>query len=258
MVDPDYRGQVMYVSYEALLLRKLLDEFDLVFTTTGKGTPGAIRKRLGYRSIGHWCSFVIHEPPAYVASRFAGRLAGNIVSALTPTWRNRRGGLTFEPTLDTNRVAALWSESRDAYKFAPQRDAAFLRWRLLENPFNPAQLGIVTKQGQDFGVVAWSERKSEHKGREIYIEDIFCRLNDVSSYYELLTFLQSALNYPNARLVVRTVRSNNPLCVAAKAKVPRRFKRQALGDGAELLVRTRDEVEFPESSLTMLITEGVD
>lgn len=258
MVSPEYRGQVPYVSYEALLLKKLLGEFELVFTTTGKGVPGAIRKRLGYGSLGHWCSFVIHEPPAYLATRFAGELAGRIVSALTPAQDDQRGAWSLEPTEDIDRVAALWADSRKAYGFAPQRDAAFLKWRLLDNPFNRAQLAIVTKDGQDFGFVAWSERVSEHKGIEILIEDIFCRDNDIPSYRSLLSVMRNALSRSSARLILRTVKADNALCAAAKVNVPRRFKHKRFDNGAELLVRTRNSINLPVSALTMLITEGID
>ncbi len=258
MVDPEYRGQVMYVSYEAVLLKKLLEEFDLVFTTTGKGIPGAIRKRLGYRSIGHWCSFVIHEPPSYIAARFAGKLAGRVAFALTPKRNDRQGAYSFEPTEDTDRIAALWDRSRTAYEFAPQRDAAFLRWRLMDNPYNQAQLAIVTKEGEDFGFVAWSDRQSRHSGREVLIEDIFCTVNDAPSYVALLATLRRALNFPSARIVLRTVKADSPLCIAARSSIPRRFKQHSFDDGAELLVRTRDPIDLPVSTMTMLITEGID
>jgi hypothetical protein len=128
----------------------------------------------------------------------------------------------------------------------------------MDNPYNQAQLAIVTKEGEDFGFVAWSDRQSRHSGREVLIEDIFCTVNDAPSYVALLATLRRALNFPSARIVLRTVKADSPLCIAARSSIPRRFKQHSFDDGAELLVRTRDPIDLPVSTMTMLITEGID
>lgn len=258
MVDPAYRDKVLYVSYEAMLLKRLLDEFEIVFTTTGKGTPGAIRKRLGYRSVGHWHSFVIHEPPAYLAARFTGRLAGQLVSALTLPQSKQHSDWSLEPTRDCERVAALWTCSRNAYSFAPQREENYLKWRLVDNPYYPAQLAIATKEGQDFGFVAWRQHPSDHAGIEISIEDIFCMDNEASSYRAVLTLMRKKFHRVPTRLILRTLHVTNALCAAATSHVPRRLKSMSQNSGAELLIRTQEPSTFPIPDLTMLITEGID
>jgi len=258
MVTPEYQGKVLYVAYESVILKKLMEDYDLIFTTTGKGTPGIVRKKLGYRSIGYWRTFTLHEPLAYLATRTAGDLAGRIVSKLTPKQSNRRGDLSLEHTVNTGRVAALWESSRNAYKFTPQRDAAYLKWRLLDNPFNQSKFAIVTKDGEDFGFIAWSERRTNLKAKDIIIEDIFCQNNDLQSYQALVYIFKNSLDFLPARITLRALLADNALCGAAALNTPRRLRHNEFRNGAELLVQTRAEVDLPISTMTMLISEGIN
>lgn len=258
MVDPSYRGKVLYVSYEAKLLKTLLKDFDLIFTTTGKGTPGIIRKRLGYRSIGHWRTFTLHEPIGYLATRIAGNVVGRIFSTLTPTQDRRQGDFYLERTEDIARVVALWKASRITYIFSPDREAAYLKWRLLDNPFQRSNLCIITKKGKDFGFIAWSERQVSLKAKDVIIDDIFCLNNDIHSYHAALSTFKNSLEFMSARITLRTLMSDNALCGVASLNIPRRLKNNQTKNGAELLVRTQTEVNFKNSTLTMLISEGIN
>ncbi len=258
MVDPRFQDRLPYVSYEAMLLKRLLKDFDLIFTTTGKGAPGAIRKRLGYESLGRWHSFVIQEPPAYLAARIAGRTAGKVASALTPPVGNPPAGWSLEHTDDCRRVAALWTDSRDAYRLAPHRDADHLAWRLAGNPYFPARMAVAVHNGRDAGFVAWRHRASGHAGAEISLDDIFCLHNDVSSHQAVLALLRRELRRKPARLTLRVVRADTPLCLAAASFTPVRLRGRETGSGAEFLVRTAKPMPLPRPELTMLTTEGID
>lgn len=257
MVDANYRSIVPYVSYEAMLLKQLLIEFDIIFTTTGKGTPGAIRRRLGYQSVGYWRSFVISEPPGYLASRVGGQLVGKIVAAMSPNVGKRSNNLRPWVTQDCERIETLWGACRGDYSFSPARSASYLKWRLLDNPFTRSELVILTRDDKDFGFFSWSKSSSGRSGAEIHITDIFCRNNDQASYTEMLTVICEVFRADPVRVVLRTVASNAALCVAAAALVPRRLNSRFSDHGAELLVRTKHSIDLPASEMTMVITEGI-
>lgn len=258
MVDPEYRSRVMYVSYEAMLLKRLLKEYQLVFTTTGKGAPGAIRKRLGYAPVGRWYAFVLLETPAYLAARAAGNSAGAVASLLPAPTRPAPAGWSLVDTDDCERVAALWNKSREAYGLAPERRADHLAWRLGGNPYFPARMRIAVKDGRDLAFVALRDRTATGAAREISVEDVFCHDNDASCYHAVLRLVRRAHRRVSARLTLRAVKADTPLCEAAAAYAPARLQGKQTGGGAQFLVRTAEPMDLPRPDLTMLTTEGID
>lgn len=152
MVDPSYRSRFYYLSYEMRAFRKAQQRFDLFFTTAGRGPPGLMRRRLGYREIGYWRTYVLYASPNYVAERMArqGALWGRAFTrALLPflsrilvllrSRRLRRGkripprrlGFT-EETL--NEIDCFWRRNRSLFGCTPERSSEFVRWRFSENP----------------------------------------------------------------------------------------------------------------------------
>ena len=60
MSHPDIRGKGIYFPHEKKYFEIAKNRFKVFFTTTGnvaKGTPGRIRKKLGYRAFDDWVSY---------------------------------------------------------------------------------------------------------------------------------------------------------------------------------------------------------
>lgn len=48
---PDYQGSGAYYFHEKRFLNQASEQFDFMFTTSGHGTPGKLRKKLGYQAV---------------------------------------------------------------------------------------------------------------------------------------------------------------------------------------------------------------
>jgi hypothetical protein len=160
MVHPDHRAKVLYFLYEKQFAQAAAARFDLLFTTSGYGAPGRIRRKLGYQSAGATTYFL-------KVTRGAGlqRLALPVVEKLTtskvlsrllalaargasrPAVLAFRGRTQSAPDVVVRRchsfdeiagpVEALWHRTAPAAGITVERSAAYLAWRLAANPNVP-------------------------------------------------------------------------------------------------------------------------
>lgn len=204
MIDPDYRKRVLYFGYEARLLKEIARDFDVVFTTSGKGAPAVVRKRLGYRTIGVWCTAPVLGHPLY---RPAIPLPQS-VTGLIPRLGGS-GDCLAELTTDTARVAVLCA-GLPAAAVSVDHSAEFLRWRFIEHPYNPYQLAIFRVAGRDAGYAAWRV-KPRGGANDIIVDDIVLRDATPQRLREALCALRPLLPSQPSRFVLRSLRESGPL-----------------------------------------------
>ncbi len=58
ILHPKYLGTGIYFIHEKRFLQEAVERFDLLYTTFGHGTPGKIRKKLGYKSVGRYLTYI--------------------------------------------------------------------------------------------------------------------------------------------------------------------------------------------------------
>lgn len=254
MIDPDMRRRLVYPPIEARLLGQLLQRFDLIYTTSGKGSHGLVRKRLGYVSAGTWRTFTVGITPAYIAQRLAGGALGRLAAPLGVFTGRARAGWRLEETIDLARIAAYCARWHDTGAITPDRSADYLRWRLTEHPYHHIRLGLFSRDGEPAAFVAWREGKGAKDTRDIQIEDICVAGNDVDIFRAAFDALMIRYRAAPARITLRTLDNGRPLANAAALMAGRNRRAD---NGAELLVRSRVDITGVPWDATMVLAEGI-
>ena len=113
MVHPAFRAKLLYSAFEARILGKLLQEYEIIFTTAGKGAQSAVRHRLGYVTAGNWQTFTIAISPSYLTRRISCSALDAPAAWIRRLFtRQIPSNWTLAPTDDCDRVARLWQVSR--------------------------------------------------------------------------------------------------------------------------------------------------
>jgi len=254
MVDPDHSGKFIYPAYEAQLLAEFLKQFDLIFTTAGKGAAGVIRKRLGYIEREHWHTFSPGLPFGHMARKLGvvGGFVGPIAGALE---RRAPHGLAIEPTTDIGRVAKAWSWAKRSQRLTPDRTPEFLDWRISHHPKTRYQLGVVTRNGVDDGAVIWREQASGAGTMLVQVEDLFACEDAVEAVGDALVAFGASFRGRAARILVRTMNDQSPLAEAARRLTPSRALKR--GEGSPIWIRSRhDDLVAAPWTMTQLLTQG--
>ena len=193
MVDPVFRSRFYYIPHEKKAFQDAQDRFQLFFTTAGRGAPGLIRKRLGYREIGKWRTYILYASPGYVKTRmlqgkaFQGRVVVESPMSilchglvlLRRLMLTRGEGLRptqLEFTEDVlDAIDHFWTRNRSSFGCTPERNADFVRWRFHRNPHHSYALygfydgdrlkGYLIARGGEIAV-------GKRRFRKLVIEDL--------------------------------------------------------------------------------------
>ena len=254
MIDPDVRRHLVYPPIEARLLSELLQRFDLIYTTSGKGSHGLVRKRLGYISAGTWRTFTVGMTPAYAVQRLAGGTLSHLAAPLGFLAGRTRAGWRIEETTDLTRIANCCARWQDAGAITADRTADYLRWRLTDHPYHRIRLGLLNRNGEPAAFVAWRESKGVNGTHEIQIEDICASESNIDIFSAAFYRLTALYRWKPARITLRTLENGRPLARAAALKAVRN---PSAGEGTELLVRSRVDISGVPWDATMVLAEGI-
>ncbi len=158
MSHPDVRGTGLYSAHERECFEREKERYSFFFTTAGQVAGGAVRRvrtKLGYVAFDDWANYTLwldegalHEDVlSILTSRRAGlRRAAPALSVLL-TGLMRRYGVVRRPRSCRHRVVArrpedapldeiagLWDRNRRLYGVSVERNVAYLRWRVNEDP----------------------------------------------------------------------------------------------------------------------------
>jgi hypothetical protein len=257
MVDPALREAFYYPAVEAQLLKEYRERYDVLFTAAGKSVQAAMRRRLGYRPVGRWCALTIAETLAFRAARDLGRVAGAAASALgRVTLREPEGGAELVATDDFERVERLERDASVSPRVRLDHDAAYLRWRLAEHPWNRFRCALLVRGGRDEAFAAWREEPARGAAK-VFIEHVFTRGGDEASYRDLFERLAWQRRSDPIRMQIRTLDGDRPLTRAARAIAPAWLRREPELDEAELLALAPGLPPGVTWDVTMAIDEGL-
>lgn len=242
MLEPEARGRFAYHRVEARLLKLLLERFQVVFTTAGKGAQALVRKRLGYEAEGRWQTFLFPPGPLYLLRRAVGPLAP------ARLWPARDG---LDAVEDAGRLARLWQECRPAAGWSAERSAEFLHWRLFAHPYHRHHAAILHRQGRDLAAIAWHEAAGPRGTVDIIVDDVFGR--DGADCRDVLRALAAGQRGRAARVGLRTLH-DSPLARLALAA----GGRAVAGGSTELLVRHADPAARQTWEATGVLGQGID
>jgi hypothetical protein len=248
MVHPDHRTRFHYPRFEARLLRECLTRFDVIFTTAGKGAQAAVRRRLGYHSVGRWRTYTLHRSRAWLAARVLGGAPGRVTGWLSAL--GRAEGFAVETTRDAGRLAALAAQAGQDDAVGAARTAAHLDWRLFNHPWHSYEAAVINENGTAIGWIAWREARGAGGSIDLNIDDLVALPGTVDSYRKLIDALIGRYAARPVRLLMRGLdgsRLLNRLCVTHDHAT----------DSAELLVRSDVLPADAPWNPTMLIAEGI-
>lgn len=242
MLAPEARGRFAYHRVEAKLLAQLLERYEVILTTAGKGPQAAVRRRLGYEAEGAWVNFLLPAGPLYLARRVAGRLMPARAGAGT--------GMLI-PCADGERLAGLWRECRGAESsLAPEREAPYLNWRVFAHPYHRHGTALLSEGGRDRAALIWREMPGVGGTLELVVEDLFGL--SASDRVAALAAFASAQRLHAARVGLRVLAGS----ALAQEAMQAGGKPNASG-GAELLVRYRDLATRRVWNATGLLGQGI-
>jgi hypothetical protein len=158
MSHPDCRGTGLYFAHEQESFEKEKEKYSFFFTTAGQVTGGAvgrIRTKLGYVAFDNWANYTLWLETGALREDLHSILAakGGSVAKLAPATssllalglqtysRLRRPGpcrhrVAVHGAGDAplEAIAGLWQRNRARYGITVDRSAAYLRWRVNDDP----------------------------------------------------------------------------------------------------------------------------
>lgn len=156
MSHPDCRGTGLYSAHERECFEREKARFGFFFTTAGTvsaGAVGRIRSKLGYVAFDDWANFTlwlttsalrqdigsilaakgVQKPAPALSALLAGALQAYSLARRPRSCRHRA---TVHRAADAplEAMEGLWERNRQPYGITIDRTAAYLRWRVNEDP----------------------------------------------------------------------------------------------------------------------------
>ena len=187
----EYRGSGAYFAHERQCFEEEKKRFSFFFTTTGEivgGAPGKVRMKLGYTAFDNWAKYTLWsrtgalraELTTMIATKgkagkaLAPVLSGLLAAALQGYSRLRRRrtcgyrvAVHREADAPLEEIAALWARNREHYGISVDRSAAYLRWRVNDDPYIDHEYLTMHGDGRLLGYVICYVH-----GDKMYIADI--------------------------------------------------------------------------------------
>ena len=157
VLHPKYSGTGIYFIYEKKFSVESKQRFDLLYTTSGRGTPGRIRKKLGYEIVGGYSNYMKITKKAIlkdlVASSIENRLLNTGIKVLSKGMacilcfalmvfflkrhkENKDLIFTSIESIDAIRleIDSFWERNKNKFGITIDRSSKYLKWRIFENP----------------------------------------------------------------------------------------------------------------------------
>jgi hypothetical protein len=160
MSHPDYRGKGIYYPLEKKYFDIAKHKFQIFFTTAGGGVTSAagyVRRKLGYVAFDSNTVFFYSRRKTYLVkklskdikkyigkTRFIGKFVSTLVSSLIitkivlkePKIKHLNVDIRSEKNAPLTDIEGLWEANRELYGVTINRTAAFLEWRINQNPYH--------------------------------------------------------------------------------------------------------------------------
>ena len=236
MIHPQYRGKVLYFLYEKEFVEEAKERFDLLYTTQGSGTPGRIRKRLGYISVGPYerlfsvsgktgldqlaaeiiSRTIRSELLAWLANRFFVMFNHVLVPFLTSNISiDRKVRLRRIDDIEEVKegLDELWERSKPHFGITVDRNASYLKWRIFDNPNLSYDFFVAERESE---VVGYAVMEYTQTGNA-RIVDVVADSNDGILLNTVFQGLRQRLHENDFRVIeLLTLKGHNSLNRAAR------------------------------------------
>ncbi len=191
MSHPDHRGSGLYSAHERESFEAAKSRFGFFFTTAGEvagGAVGRVRVKLGYAAFDNWAKYTLwlrtgalrEELRTTMATKgkagkaLAPVLSGLLAAVLQAYSRLRRRrtcghrvAVYREADAPLEEMAALWERNRERYGITVDRSAAYLRWRVNDDPYIDHEYLTMYGDGRLLGYVIYYVQRDT-----LYVVDV--------------------------------------------------------------------------------------
>lgn len=209
MSHPDYRGKKIYFPHEKKYFEEAKSRFQIFFTTTGKGAPGAIRRKLGYIALDYGVEYFhfsnFRNTQSYIWNNFFRKIKKvpnaltfvlEIISYLISFFpfcffkinKMKKGFIGGEvkifksPSAPLDEIESMWNRNKEKYGISVDRSSKFLKWRIDENPYLSHKYLVLYDEATLIGFIIF------HKGNDntYKIIDILAEDKRIDVFHRLL------------------------------------------------------------------------
>ena len=243
ILHPKYLGTGIYFMHEKRFLQEAVERFDLLYTTYAHGTPGKIRRKLGYDAVGNYADYikVIRRTTlekitdSLIEKKISKRWLKAFCKGFAPILeyflmkyflkRSKTDkNIVFEniAEIDTleSELDEFWSHVKGSFGITVERTSAYLRWRIFDNPNVKYEFLLARKQGKIVGYVITKSNSNDFK-RGVIV-DLVCEHNKIM-FSTILAEAVRRFNDANIEIVTfSTIDSNNFLnrCIMRNGFLP--------------------------------------
>jgi hypothetical protein len=244
ILHPRYSGTGIYFIFERRFLQEGRSRHDLLCTTFAHGTPGKIRRKLGYKAVGRYVTYTKVIKNTYLIKRAASliekeiphgslrllfRGIAHLLSYPATLLFSKRGridkNITVEKVENIDAIAGeldrFWDRNKNVFGITINRTSTFLQWRIFDNPYVNYEFLIATKQGKAVGYAITKPSPSDGDGGMIV--DLVCDGHDEILFNTILDAAVKRLIAASAQAVsFTTLDSKNFLngCLAKNGFLP--------------------------------------
>lgn len=214
ILHPKYLGTGIYFVHEKKFLQEAMIRFDLLYTTLAHGTPGKIRKKLGYKAVGKYVTYIKVTRNVYLKKvmdslierklpnsaikmffKYISHIFSYPLMIFFSKWGKIDKSITFEMVEDIDAIDSdinqFCDRNKGKFGITINRTSNYLNWRIVKNPNVNYKFLIARKFGELVGYVITKRSTTDFNMREIV--DMVCEENNEIIFNTLLKATVSRL-----------------------------------------------------------------
>jgi len=194
-----YSGTGIYFLHEKKFLQEAVERFDLLYTTFAHGTPSKIRRKLGYKTVGQYLTYIKATRNMYLKKTMNSLIERKIANSALKSfckyishifsyplmiffskWGKIDNSVTFEVIEDINTIDGeidkFCKRNKGEFGITINRTSNYLKWRIFKNPNVKYKFLLARKFGKLVGYVIAKSSATDVNRREIV--DLVCEQNN--------------------------------------------------------------------------------
>lgn len=199
ILHPKYLGTGIYFIYERKFLQEAMKRFDLLYTTFAHGTPGKIRRKLGYKAVGKYLTYIkttrnmylkktmdslierkIPNSTLKIFCKYISEIFSYLLMIFFSKWGKIDKSITFEVVEDIDTIDSeidqFCDRNKGKFGITINRTSKYLKWRIFKNPNVKYKFLLARKLGKVVGYVITKSSATDVNRCEIV--DLVCEQNN--------------------------------------------------------------------------------
>jgi len=196
----------LYFKNEMKMHKEYIKEYDILITTTAKGVTQKIREKLGYEVFANYVLYFKIIDFRFVAEKLENKILKTFAYILTPFLNilvlkkriNNRYTVEYKKLQENDLVEIenLYKKVSSKIGFSQLREASFLSYRLLKNPYNEYYIQKLYLSDKLCGYIVYSIGNNMLSVEDILFtslseeKELFIRLFNYVKEYKIATIVK--------------------------------------------------------------------